>query len=78
MAGSPKLKVYNPSGEYVASCKYGEDAAMIAGGYGEGATIRYGHSLIVWREGSETEMASESYDTCADTMAERIAMRWAR
>jgi hypothetical protein len=74
MASSPKLKIYNPAGEYVASCKYGEDAAMIIACYGDGATIRNGHSKrsIVWTEGAEDFNASESYDGVAGVIANRI------
>lgn len=43
MAAAPRYKVYNPSGEYVAASKYAEDAALVAQGYGEGATVRLGH-----------------------------------
>jgi hypothetical protein len=72
MAGSPKLKVYNPSGDYVAACKHGEDAAAIVAGSGDGATIRLGHSRVVWREGAESFVAGESYDGVANLIAERI------
>lgn len=62
MAASPRWKVFNPSGEYVASCKHPEDAGMIVSGYGKGATIRDGHTHVVWREGAEEQPAGESYD----------------
>jgi len=44
MAASPKYKVFSPTGEYVASCKYASDAAAILACYGEGSQIRIGHS----------------------------------
>jgi hypothetical protein len=79
MAGAPQFKVYNPSGDYVAACKHGEDAAAIVAGYGDGATIRDGHSKrdIVWTEGAESFPAGESYDGVALLIAERIEAKWA-
>tara|TARA_R110002110_G_scaffold386269_2_gene597942 strand:- start:489 stop:785 length:297 start_codon:yes stop_codon:yes gene_type:complete len=44
MAASPNIKVFNPDNEYVASCKYFEDAGAVAFGYGPGATVRMGHA----------------------------------
>lgn len=77
MAGSPNLKVYNPSGEYVAACKYGEDAAQIVSSYGDGATVRDGHNKksTVWTEGSEDFSAGESFDSAALLMIQRIDAR---
>lgn len=76
MAATPRLKVHNPSGEYVASCKYYEDAANLAASYGAGAVIRHAdlssaHNVI-WREGSERISAGESYDEAAAIMMERV------
>ena len=63
MAGAPRWKVYNHSKHYVAACKLVEDAALIVGSYGHGATIRDGHLArsTVWREGIDGE-AGESVD----------------
>lgn len=76
MATTPRLKVHTPDGEYVASCKYYEDAAAIAGSYGEGAYIRHadipGAKGIVWREGRESISAADSYDEARDIMSERV------
>ena len=66
-----RFKVYTASGQYVASCKYAEDAAAIIAAYG-GGTIRDGHRKVVWREGSETETASDSYDAVAQTIYARL------
>lgn len=71
MAASPRLKIYNPAGDYVAACKHGEDAACLMAFYGDGATIRSGHSKIVWTEGGEAQPAGESYDFVATTVFER-------
>lgn len=71
MSASPRFKIYNPRGEYIACCKHPEDAAAIVAVYGEGATIRDGHSRrnIVWAEGRE---ASDSYDEVADKVWSRV------
>lgn len=67
MGASPKYKVYNPRGEYVASCKYPELAAAVVALYGQGATIRLGHSKrsVVWEDGVDGD-ASDSYDAVAE------------
>lgn len=77
MASAPQLKVYAPTGEYVASCKYAEDAAAIVAIYGEGSEIRIGHKKAncVWREGSEVQPASESFDQVAMTVCRRAHER---
>ena len=69
MANAPRFKVYTPDGEYVASCKHAEDAAALVALYGDGATIRAGHSRrdILWHEGFQGQPAAESYDFVART-----------
>ena len=47
MAAAPRFKVYNPEGEYVAACKYPEDAAAVVAAHGPGAQIRDGHTRVV-------------------------------
>lgn len=74
MAGSPQLKVYSPSGEYVASCKHAEDAAALVSLYGDGATIRVGHRRTVWTEGAELQSAAESYDYVALVVGSRTTL----
>lgn len=76
MAASPKYKVYSKHGEYLASCKYAEDAAAIVALNGEGSTIRLGHTIILWTEGKETCPAYESYDTVASVVDEREQAHW--
>ena len=81
MAGAPRFKVYNASGEYVAATKFAEDAAaLLAGCYGDGATIRDGHRKrdVVWAEGEESQPAGESYDYVAEVVYARIEARWNR
>lgn len=68
MAASPQWKVYRGK-EYVAACKYAEDAAAmvsLAGG-----TVKHGHGLLVWTEGSEEFSAGDSYDRAAQIMERR-------
>lgn len=74
MAASPQWKVYNSAGEYVAACKHVADAAALVALYGDGATIRGGHSrsLTFWHEGAEHQPAGESYDHVADVVAARV------
>lgn len=77
MARTPRLKVYNAAGKYIAAVVYAEDAAaLIAGGHGPGTTIRDGHRVkdIVWTEGDDGQ-AAESYDTVANKVYARIADR---
>lgn len=66
MAATPKYKIFMPDGEYVASCKYAEDAAALVAIFAAGATIRLSHKAkdTVWTEG-ETGDAAESYDNVA-------------
>jgi len=64
MAGTPSIKVFDSAGKYQASCHEIEAAACLMGLYGDGATIRFGHSVadIVWTEGLEGQSAMDSYD----------------
>ena len=72
MAQSPQFKVFNPAGKYIAACRHIEDAAMLVGAYGQGAKIKFGHSMIVWTEGSEAAKASDSFDAVAQVVSTRI------
>ena len=67
MAGAPRFKVFSPTGEYVASCKYPSDAAAIVAAYGEAAQIRDGHSKkhTLFTNGPDGD-AGESYDAVAE------------
>jgi len=78
MASAPQFKVYNPSKEYVAACKHVEDAAALVALYGDGATIRSGHTTIVWTEGQETQPAGESFDFVAELAHQRLDAIWQR
>ena len=74
MAATPRFKVYNRDGEYIAATRYPDDAAVLAGARGEGTTVRLLHGVrdTVWREGAEEFSASESYDGAAATMLDRL------
>ena len=77
MAGAPHWKVYNAVNEYVAACKFVEDAAAVVSLYSDGATIRNGHAKrdTVWTEGADGA-AGESYDhvrqVVHDLLEERV------
>ncbi len=70
MAASPKYKVYDHTGEYVAACKHPCHAGMLIAALGNGASIRTGHRTqdIVWLEGAEEQPANESYDFVTSTV----------
>ena len=73
MAATPRWKVYNADGEYIAATKHVEDAAALVALNGNGSTIRDGHSKkdIRWMEGTETFPAGESYDRVAISIFNR-------
>jgi hypothetical protein len=76
MAGAPRLKVYGPSGEYVASCKYAEDAAAVVAAHGTGSTIRLGHRKadVAYTDGIDGD-AGDSYDAVAEVVHKRMGER---
>lgn len=74
MAASPRYKVYDSDGTYQAACKKVEAAAAVVALYGPGATIRLGHSKVVWNEGLDGE-AGESYDEVVHTVVSRRVQR---
>lgn len=82
MAATPRLKVHNPSGEYIASCKHYEDAACLVALYGVGAFVKHAdlsrRNDVIWREGSERIPAGESYDEAASIMIERVSAAFNR
>jgi len=75
MAGATKWKIYDKAGTYQAACKEVEAAAVLVAFYGDGSTIRSGHSWIMWREGAEETPAAESYEEVARTVTTRAAIR---
>lgn len=80
MAASPDLKVYR-NGEYVASCKYAEDAAAIVAL--SGGEIRLGHTArhTIYRDGEtyagKVVRADDSIDEVAEVVHLAIAKRQA-
>jgi len=72
MASSPALKVYDSNNNYVGSAKEVLGASVMVAVYGEGSTIRIGHSKksILWTQGTDGD-ATESYDSTGLKMAER-------
>ena len=70
MAASPRWKVYDYDGTYQAACKDLAAAACLVSFYGERATIRDGHTLTVWTEGTDGT-AAESYDLTISTIFNR-------
>lgn len=70
MAGG-SFKVYDRKKEFVASCKFAEDAAILAGINGDGYAVKYQHGVTLWREGQEAFSAATSYDGAAKVMWER-------
>lgn len=67
------MKIYTPSGDYVASCNDYAAAAVLVAFYGDGAEIRNGHAKknAIWREGCEEQPAGESYDYVASILQQR-------
>jgi hypothetical protein len=71
MAESPPIKIYR-NREYVASTKYFEDAAAIAG-MSSGTVIKWRGSKTIWVEGQEEVKAADSWDEAAEIMRKRVA-----
>jgi hypothetical protein len=67
------MKVYDANGNYQASCVDIAAAAALMSFYGNGAEIRNGHAKksVLWREGSESQPAGESYDFVVGTVQSR-------
>lgn len=70
---TPQWKIYR-DGEYIGCCKHAEDAAALVSV--AGGTVKLGHKLVVWAEGSEEFLAGESYDRAGDLMREREAAHY--
>lgn len=65
MAASPRYKVVNPEGEYVASFKYLEDASMLVSVLGEKTKVYdsvVAKRNLLWTEGAEEFSAGDSAD----------------
>ena len=69
------FSVYDSQGERRASAiPYAGDAAALVAALGRGSEVRFGRK-VVWREGDEEFLASESYDEAADVIYVRAAQR---
>jgi hypothetical protein len=68
---APKWKVYLGA-EFIASCRYPEDAAALVAAHRDGGYVYYNHDLCVWQEGKEEFWAGENYDRAADIMRQRV------
>lgn len=68
MAASPKYKVYNEAGDYMASMKDANDAAVLLSVAHPNGSIRYGHSQVLARG---NEISGMSYDAVAMLVHER-------
>lgn len=71
---TPEFKVFDAQGEYQAAVRHIEDAAVLVASW-SGGTIRWGHSVIVWTEGGETQPAGESFDFVVETAITRLRER---
>lgn len=74
---APRIKVFDAYGKYQASTHDYAAAACLMALYGDGATVRLGHSKkdVIWTEGQDGNLA-EDYDQLAEVIAaddERIA-----
>lgn len=76
MTESPRFKVYNADGMYIAACRHIEDAAAVVALHGDGATIRDGHprTRTVWLEGRDGK-AGDSFDVVGEVAYERMNYR---
>lgn len=72
MSATPKFKVYNRNNEYIAACKYVEDAIAICFVNGDGTSIRYGHNKKVWTEGENQFASDEGYDAVSAIIMKRL------
>lgn len=73
---TPRFKVYRGR-EYIAACKYAEDAAAVVATGGEALTIRDSdHKTVLWDEDHEAQPAGESFDFVAETIHSRRALRF--
>lgn len=72
-----KYKVYDHDGEFIASTRHAMHAAMLAG-MAPDSEVKYGGHQewrLIWTEGYETVLASDSYDDAAAIMERRIQER---
>lgn len=68
--GTPRIKVFDAAGQYQASTHDYAAAACLMGLYGDGATVRLGHSKrdVIWTEGQDGSVA-DNFDHLAEVIA---------
>ncbi|WP_155293370.1 hypothetical protein [Comamonas testosteroni] len=68
------MKIYDPAGNYKASCVDYAEAAVLVSFLGNGSQVRNGHGKknVIWHEGHEDQSAGESYDRATAVMASRM------
>lgn len=72
--GAPgNFRVFNDSGELMATTVYAEDAALLVGN-GVGQQVKC-NGKLVWNEGSEETEAAESFDQAAAVMNGRAGLK---
>lgn len=74
MAAAPRFKIVNPSGEYVASCKYAEDASFLVSALGNGTKVydrEVSSKALLYTQGV-TGDAGESADRFASLVHQTI------
>lgn len=67
--GTPRIKVFDASGQYQASTHDYAAAACLMGLYGDGATVRLGHSKgdVIWTEGADGSVA-DNFDLLGEVI----------
>ena len=69
MASAPRFKFFDSQGEYIASLKYADDAAILLAVHGPGSSVRLGHSkkdtLLEVTEENHASIVN-SYDETAE------------
>ena len=75
MATSPRWKVYDRDGNYQAACRELAAAAALIAFYGDGATLRFEHAFVLWREGSENTTAARDPGAFARIVEGRLRAR---
>lgn len=71
-----RFTIHTSENILIGKTVYAEDAACLVSVYTEGKIMYEGH--VVWHDGHEDQLASESYDYVADTIHSRIDPRCKR
>lgn len=72
MGATPRFKIHDETGVYVAATADPTLAAALIGAAGyEGWKVKH-TGRIIWREGAEEIAAAESYDRAAEIMDARV------